>query len=80
VINGVRALEEDAMAWVMNSKKNDGVLREGDCVYMGSVRCEVGAGRGGRFLRLLATAQLQREEGPRASLRSCAQARRVQSE
>ena len=30
-------------------QKSDGVLREGDCVYMGGVRCEVGAGRGGRF-------------------------------
>ena len=33
------------------------------------------------LLRLLATGQLQREEGPPwASLRSCAQARRMQSE
>ena len=34
---------------MMNSKKGNGVLREGDCVYMAGVRCEVGGGRGGRF-------------------------------
>ena len=49
VINGVRALEEDAMGFGNEWQKSDGVLREGDCVYMGGVRCAVGDGRGGRF-------------------------------
>ena len=34
---------------MMNSKKGNGVLREGDCVYMAGVRCEVGAGVEGAF-------------------------------
>lgn len=78
VINGVRVVEEDAMGIGNEWQKSDGVLREGGCVYMGGVRCMLG-GRGAwrAVLRLLATGQLQREEGPR---RACAQARRVQSE